>query len=223
MKVRALSPFAQIFEQLPHTLPIFPLPNALLIPGGRLPLNIFEHKYLNMIADAMSNDALVGMIQPKPEPATLRSADKPSLYEIGCAGRITDYSETDDGRLEIVLSGLCRFAVKEELSSVRGYRVIRPDWSAFRQDYERITEPSDLVINEFMHTLRAFLEGHNMPADWDVFEKLSTNSLISSLMNVLPIDTGDRQTLLEANSLERRILTFTAILNGTVSRSQTCH
>lgn len=223
MSHRVLSPFMQSFDQLPNTLPIFPLPNALLVPGGRLPLNIFEPRYLNMVADAMKHDCLIGMIQPKPEPTTIRDASTPSIYEIGCAGRITDYSETEDGRLEIVLSGLCRFAVKEEISSTRGYRVVMPDWGPFSDDYKLITEPPKSVTDAFTNALRSFLNGHDMPADWDLFSKLSTASLVSSLMNVLPIETAERQMLLEADTLEGRVRAFTAILAGTVSDSQTRH
>lgn len=223
MSQRVLSPFMQSFDQLPKSLPIFPLPNALLIPGGKLPLNIFEPRYLNMVADAIKHNALIGMVQPKPEPKTIRDVSTPSVYEIGCAGRITDYSETEDGRLEIILSGLCRFAIKEELSSLRGYRVIVPDWSAFKNDYDEITEPPRPLVDTFTGALRRFLDGHNMPADWDLFAKLSTASLVSSLMNVLPIETSERQILLEADTLESRVIAFTAILAGTISDSQTRH
>ncbi len=223
MSQRVLSTFMQRFDQLPNSLPIFPLPNALLVPGGKLPLNIFEPKYLNMVKDALKNDALIGMVQPKPGPKTIREASTPSVYEIGCAGRITDYSETEDGRLEIILSGLCRFAIKNELSSLRGYRVIVPDWSAFSNDYDEITEPSKALIDAFNSTLRRFLDGHDMPADWDLFNKLSTSNLVNSLMNVLPIDIPERQILLEADTLESRVIAFTAILAGTISNSQTRH
>ncbi len=223
MSERLLSPFMQSFDQLPNSLPIFPLPNALLTPGGRLPLNIFEPRYLNMVSDAMKNDRLIGMVQPKPQPKTIRDASTPAIFETGCAGRISDYSETEDGRLEIVLSGLCRFTVSEEVSSIRGYRVVVPDWSAFANDYQPIDEPNEMVYDAFTNALRNFLDGHDMPADWDLFEKLSTNSLISSLMNVLPIETSERQILLEADTLESRMRAFTAILAGNVSDSQTRH
>lgn len=223
MSQRVTSPFMQGFEQLPSSLPIFPLPNALLTPGGRLPLNIFESRYLKMVRDAMKTEHLIGMIQPKPEPATIRFANTPAIYETGCVGRITDYSETDDGRLEIVLSGLCRFTVKEEIDSTRGYRVVIPDWAEFEADFNAIVEPTSAVTDAFINALRHFLDSHNMPADWDLFEKLSINSLVNSLINVLPIDIGERQILLEADTLENRVRTFTAILAGSVSDSQTRH
>lgn len=223
MSHRVLSPFTPSFDQLPNTLPIFPLPNALLVPGARLPLNIFEPRYLNMVFDAMKHDGLIGMVQPKPEPKTMRGANTPNVYEIGCAGRITDYSETQDGRLEIVLTGLCRFTLQDELSSIRGYRVIVPNWSAFSGDYNLIVEPNQPIIDAFTNALRHFLNGHDMPADWELFSKLSTASLVSSLMNVLPIDVAERQLLLEADTLESRLRAFTAILAGTVSDSQTRH
>ena len=223
MNSRALSPFMQTFESLPDALPIFPLANALLLPAGRLPLNIFEPRYLNMIEDAMLGERLVGMIQPTPEPTTIQSVSTPKLYEIGCAGSITDYAETEAGRLEIILSGLCRFTIKNELSGVRGYRLIKPDWSAFVDDYLQAKEPTADILGTFKSALEHFLHQRNIPADWELFQKLSTNSLVSSLVNVLPLDTEDRQMLLEANTLESRIRTFTAILEGSVSSSQTRH
>lgn len=223
ISTRELSPFEQKFEQLPSTLPIFPLPNALLVPSGKLPLNIFETRYLNMVHDALRGDRLIGMIQPRPEPKNIRDAATPSVYEVGCAGRIVDYSETHDGRIEIVLSGICRFTVQEEVSGIRGYRIVVPDWKLFEDDYLAISEPPQATTEAFINALRVFVEGHQMPADWALFEKLSTNDLINSLMNVLPIETGERQILLEADSLETRIRAFTAILAGTVSDSQTRH
>ena len=223
MSNRAISPFTQTFDKLPRALPIFPLANALLLPTGHLPLNIFEPRYLNMIEDAMAGDRLIGMIQPKPEPATIRSASTPTLFETGCAGRITDYAETHDGRLEIVLSGLCRFTIISELSTTRGYRLITPDWAPFEADYEKIVEPSSQAFHTFKSSLEHFLKQRQIPAEWDIFEKLDTNSLICSLVNVLPIDTNDRQMLLEADSLDSRIRIFTAILDGNVSSSTTRH
>ena len=223
MSNRAISPFTQTFDKLPRALPIFPLANALLLPAGHLPLNIFEPRYLNMIEDAMSGERLIGMIQPKPEPTTIQSASAPTLFETGCAGRITDYAETHDGRLEIVLSGLCRFTILSELSTTRGYRLITPDWAPFEADYEQIFEPSSQALHTFKSSLEHFLKQRQIPTEWDIFEKLDTHSLICSLVNVLPIDTNDRQMLLEADSLDSRIRIFTAILDGNVSNSTTRH
>ena len=128
--MKELSPFMQTFDRLPATLPIFPLHNAMMFPGGNLPLNIFEPRYVNMLQDAMRSDQLVGMIQSRDE------SGKPDLFKVGCAGRVTRYEENDDGRIEIILTGLCRFQVQEELASTRGYRLIVPDWSAYACDYD---------------------------------------------------------------------------------------
>ena len=117
------SPFMQAYDQLPDTLPVFPLPNAVILPGGYLPLNIFEPRYLNMLEDAMASHRLIGMIQPRDDNT------QPALYQFGCAGRISRYEETRDGCLEIMLSGLCRYEIKQEITTTRGYRLIIPDWS----------------------------------------------------------------------------------------------
>ena len=116
-----LSPFVQPFEQLPPTLPVFPLSSAVVLPATNLPLNIFEPRYLNMVQDAIESHRLIGMIQPRYDTAN------PGLYQVGCAGRITRYAETNDGRLEIALTGLCRFTIGEELSTTCGYRLVKPD------------------------------------------------------------------------------------------------
>lgn len=224
---RVTNSFMPSFDELPDSLPIFPLPNALLTPRGKLPLVIFETRYLAMINDVMMTNRLIGMIQPKPQLNSERKNDPPSIYEIGCAGRITAYSETDDGRLEIVLTGISRFSVKTELQTITPYRIVQPEWSTFKKDFDEITDPEPATYKDFMAALRVYLEGHKMPVDWDLFEKLDADTLVSSLTNVLPIATNERQLLLEADTLEGRVRAFTAILNGTISGdtsgSQTRH
>ncbi len=223
MSKRILSPFTPAFDKLPNSLPIFPLPNAMLLPSGRLPLNIFEPRYLNMISDALKTDALIGMIQPLPQKGSIAQIDRPPTFSIGCAGRITDYSETPDGRIEIVLTGVCRFSLIEELPSTRGYRVVMPDWSGFEIDYEAQEEPNAMTQEAFLGALKSYMESHEMEADWELFEKLSIHDLSSSLINVLPISTDEKQMLLETDSLANRIKAFAAILGGASSSSPIKH
>ena len=200
------SPFTQDFEQLPDTLPVFPLTNAVVLPGGFLPLNIFEPRYLNMVQDAMESHHLIGMIQPRDDSA------KPELFAVGCAARIVRYLETDDGRLEILLAGLCRFTIEEELSTTRGYRLVKPDWSNFAIDYADVGEPTDIEKTQFKTALRTYLEDIDMQADWKNLEKLTSEELINSLAGVLPVNAADKQLLIEADTLAHRLTAFTAIL-----------
>ena len=211
------SPFTQSFEQLPDTLPVFPLSNAIVLPGGFLPLNIFEPRYLNMVQDAMEKHRLIGMIQPRDDSA------KPELYEIGCAGRITRYLETLDGRLEILLTGLCRFRVSEELSTTRGYRLIKPEWSEFAVDYAENDEPSEADKTKFDSVLRSYLERKNMQADLKTLERLSSEQLVNNLAGVLPLSDNDKQMLIEADTPANRLLVLTAILGNNDELSNARH
>lgn len=206
--MKRFSPFCQTFEQLPETIPVFPLVNAVILPGGNLPLNIFEPRYLNMVDDAMKSHQLIGMIQPRDEGAN------PELYSTGCAGRIYRYLETDDGRIEIVLRGLCRFRVHEEISSTRGYRLVKPDWSGFEGDFEASGEPDQLSIARFHSVLKAYLESKSMQADWKTLDKLGSEELINNLVSVLPLGVADKQILVETETLARRLRAFTAILES---------
>ena len=202
------TPFMQSLDQLPDTLPVFPLANAVVLPGGILPLNIFEQRYLYMLQDAMDSHRLIGMIQPRDD------SNKPELFQIGCAGRITRYEETADGRLEIVLTGLSRFKVIEELSSTRGYRLIKPDWSGFSADFAEAEEPGIQEKTEFNSALKAYLDNNDLQADWKWLEKLNSEQLINTLISVLPLSDTDKQLLIETDTLAHRMRAFTAILDG---------
>jgi Lon protease-like protein len=210
------SPFMPSFEQLPDTLPVFPLPNAIVMPGSNLPLNIFEPRYLNMCQDAMKSHQLIGMIQPRD------NKDKPSLFPTGCAGRITRYLETHDGRLEINLSGICRFNIIEELSTTRGYRLIRPDWQAFESDFQT-PEVATQDINYFTNTLRHYFEHKGMQADWEALEKLEAETLVNSMVTILPLTMEEKQVLLEAANLPERLQTFSALLESEFKDSSEKH
>lgn len=210
------SPFTQRYDQLPDTLPIFPLASAVVLPGAELPLNIFEPRYLNMVQDAMHTHRLVGMIQPSDDSSV------PALQAVGCAGRITRYAETSDGRLEIVLSGVCRFRITGELDTVRGYRLVVPDWQGYEQDLED-HELSAGKDAEFKLALRRYFERHDMQADWDMLDKLGAEALSGSLVGALDLGSADKQVLLEAETLEDRLNIFGAILDSEVDAAEQRH
>lgn len=207
----------QTFGKLPRTLPIFPLANAVVMPGGQLPLNIFETRYLNMLQDAMKNHQLIGMIQP-------RGGEKNSeLFKVGCAARITRYDETNDGRIEISLAGLCRFEVKEELVTTRGYRLVVPDWTNFEVDYKEQSEPDSASQFSFLNMLRNHFKQANMEIDWAVMEKLSTENLFNALFYFLELSDADKQMLVEMDTLAQRVKAITAILESNIEEIPTQH
>jgi Lon protease-like protein len=189
------SAFDPSFEQLPARLPIFPLTGVLLLPRGRLPLNIFEPRYLAMTGDALGAERMIGMIQPQ---EGCGDAGDPPLYRIGCAGRITTFSETEDGRFLITLSGVARFAVAEELPrEERLYRRVAADWSAFAADLEEPAEPA-LDRKRLVAVLKPYFERHGMTADFTAIAASPAERLVSTLAMVCPLPPRDKQALLEA-------------------------
>jgi Lon protease-like protein len=188
---------------LPAELPIFPLTGVLLLPRGRLPLNIFEPRYLAMFDDALSGSRMVGMIQPslvKDDPA--ESASPADLYGIGCAGRITSFSETGDGRYMVALDGVARFRVTEELPLHRGYRRVIPDWTPFAVD---LTE-EDAVIDRarLVDLLQAYFRRQQLSVNWDAIGHAPDERLLTSLAMVCPFEPSEKQALLEADCLSDR-------------------
>jgi Lon protease-like protein len=191
---------------LPQVIPVFPLPGAILLPRGQLPLNIFEPRYLNMIDDAMAGDRVLGLIQPAGGPASL-----PSLTAVGCAGRITSFAETSDGRYLITLTGVCRFRVTTELPSHTPYRQIRAAFAPFESD---LTVPSGEPFDRdaFLNALKAYLERRQLEIDWDTAEAAPQEALINSLSMALPFEAAEKQALLESPTLDDRCLTLTALM-----------
>ncbi len=202
------------FERLPDALPVFPLTGALLLPGARLPLNIFEPRYLEMVDDALAGARMIGMIQPL-EPAddnrgAAAGGADPALYQAGCAGRITGFSENDDGRYQIMLQGLIRFQVVEELAP-KSYRRVRPDFDPFRGDLE--DEAADLVDREtLLATLRDYFSAKSLEADWDSIEEADSAALVTTLAMACPLAPAEKQLLLEADGLAKRAEVLTAIM-----------
>ena len=202
------SPFAPSFEELPASLPIFPLTGVLLLPRGRLPLNIFEPRYLEMTRDALATDRIIGMIQPKCEVAR---AARPSVYEIGCAGRITAFSETDDGRYLITLTGLCRFAVEEEMAAATGYRRVVADWARFRGDFGE--EPDGRIDRPRLEAaVRRYFDTQGIRADWRTVEKTADDRLVTSLAMICPFPATEKQALLECPDLASRAALMCSLL-----------
>jgi len=177
--------FIEPYGQLPETLPIFPLPGAIVMPGSELPLNIFEPRYLNMVSDVLSTHRMIAMTQPDPN-----AREATEFCHTGCAGRITQYRETNDGRIEIVLSGVCRYDLGEELPTTRGYRLIVPNWSRFRDDYANQEGLLRGEHDRLIRTLKRYFEAKGPEADWSMLERLSTERLMNSLSMVYaPFET----------------------------------
>jgi Lon protease-like protein len=204
--------FAEGSGQLPPTLPIFPLTGVLLLPGGRLPLNIFEPRYLAMTRDAMASHGMIGMIQPqRPEAREVA----PSVYPLGCAGRITSFSETDDGRYLIVLTGVSRFRIASELQVTTPYRQVIADWEPFRADVQG-DDAAQVDRERLMTVLRAYLDQHGIPAEWRAIERAPSDALVSSLAMVCPFSPSEKQALLEAPHLGERSRVMIALMEMAV-------
>src|SRR5215468_2836334 len=193
---------------LPAILPIFPLPGVLLLPRGRLPLNIFEPRYLAMTRDALAGERLIGMVQPS-EPADLRG--NPPVYPTGCAGRITTFSETEDGRFLITLTGISRFRIREELPLLEGYRRVVPDWREFARDLSSDDEPG-FDRDRRLRGLRAYFQHHRIEADWDAITSVPGERLVTSIAMICPFEPSEKQALLEAPNLDERARLLTAMV-----------
>jgi hypothetical protein len=190
------------YEDLPAELPIFPLGGVLLLPRGQLPLNIFEPRYLAMVDDAISSHRLIGMVQ---------TTQEGGIYSVGCAGRITSFNETHDGRNEIVLTGVCRFRIDSELAQKDGYRRVKADWSSFKKD----TEPMgclDMDRGKLKKLLKNYFGQQGMTCSWDAVDNAPDEKLITSLAMICPLSPSDKQALLEAPCCKERSKLFITLL-----------
>ena len=207
------NPFDPSFEELPASLPVFPLSGVLLLPRGKLPLNIFEPRYLNMTLDSIGSPSrMIGMIQPSDSEAQGKSSD---LFRVGCAGRITSFSESEDGRLLITLTGICRFKVAEELPLNRGYRRVKADWAAFQDD---LTDENPTKIDRvrLLQGLRDFFKLQGITANWDAIEQSPDERLVTSLAMVCPFAPIEKQALLEASGTADRAAQMIAMIEMAV-------
>ena len=194
---------------LPDTIPVFPLPGALLLPRARLPLHIFEPRYLQMLDDTMKTEhRLIGMIQPRDVPGSTEKR----LHSIGCAGRLTAFSETEDGRYMITLAGMSRFRVVEEVDGFTPYRRCRVDWSGFSRDLGPVERDEGFDRHPFLDMLKRFFEDRNLSTDWDSLKEAEEELLINSLSMLCPFPPEDKQALLEAPSLSTRRETLVTLI-----------
>jgi Lon protease-like protein len=204
-------------SDLPRTLPVFPLAGVLLLPGNKLPLNIFEPRYLDMVTDAMGGHRLIGMVQPA---GPGRDQMTPEIFPVGGAGRITAYRETDDGRFLITLSGVSRFRVAEELAVTTRYRQVKADWAPFADDLEEAAATPPIDRDRLLRALAAYLKLLNTEADWNAVEKAPSASLVDHLAMICPFQASEKQALLEApDAAERARVLTTLIEMAIVQRS----
>jgi Lon protease-like protein len=197
---------------LPDILPIFPLTGVLLLPRGRLPLNIFEPRYLAMTRDAMEGERLIGMVQPCDPP--IRELN-PAVYPLGCAGRITSFSETEDGRFLITLTGVSRFRIKEELPLLSGYRRVAAEWGGFADD--RAPDAAGFDRARLTQGLRTFFSQRQVQADWSAIDQAPGEHLVTSIAMMCPFAPNEKQALLEARDLGERARLLTALIEMTAS------
>jgi Lon protease-like protein len=196
-------------SDLPDSIPVFPLPGALLLPRAKLPLHIFEPRYLCMLDDALkTKDRMIGMVQPRDIPG---SGEK-RLQSIGCAGRVTGFSETSDGRYMITLTGISRFRIREEQAGFTPYRRCTVDWSGFGRDLGEAEGDKGFDRPEFLSLLGRFFESQGMSTDWDSLNDADPELLIDSLSMLCPFSPGDKQALLEAPSLSTRRETLVTLM-----------
>ncbi|MCZ4259366.1 LON peptidase substrate-binding domain-containing protein [Limimaricola sp. G21655-S1] len=193
---------------LPDTIPVFPLPGALLLPRARLPLHIFEPRYLAMVEDVMKTpERLIGMIQPyETPPGEMR------LHDIGCAGRLTAFSETEDGRYMITLAGVSRFRIRREVEGFTPYRRCAVNWSGFERDRGAVEADPGMRREPFLKLLARFFDEQGLQTDWENLREAEDELLINSLSMLCPFDCEERQALLEAPDLPGRRETLVTLI-----------
>jgi len=201
---------------LPQKLPVFPLPGALLLPRADLPLNIFEPRYLEMVSDALSGERMIGIIQPRDDSDT---AERPELMKVGCAGRITSYAETPDGRMLVTLTGVSRFSIKSELAVDTAYRQVVANFKPFAIDLVMDLGAAEVNRPALLTAFKDYLTANNMSADWSEINAASTEVLVNTLSLLAPYPASEKQALLEAPDLKTRADVLVALTEMALSKS----
>jgi Lon protease-like protein len=200
----------------PTVIPVFPLPGALLLPRGQMPLNIFEPRYLAMVDDALKGERIIGMIQPDADGA---AAAAPKLYRVGCAGRITQFAETGDGRYMITLVGIARFHIEEEMSTTTPYRQCRVSFEPFEADFTARAGENEVDRAGVVQALRDFVEAAHVRVDWQGIEEAPNEALVNALSMMSPFGVREKQALLEAPDLKKRAEVLIALTEIELARS----
>ena len=204
---------------LPEVIPVFPLPGALLLPRGQMPLNIFEPRYLAMVDDSLRDGhRLIGMIQPDDAHS---QGDTPALYKIGCVGRITQLGESGDGRYLLELTGVARFRVEEELKVATPYRQCRVTYAPFADDFVARKGEDAVDRKGLLAALREFLEANDLKADWEGIEQAPNEALVNALSMMSPYGPPEKQALLEAPDLKTRAELLVAITEIELAKKNT--
>ncbi len=202
-------------DDMPAIIPVFPLAGALLLPRGQMPLNVFEPRYLAMVDDALRGHRLIGMVQP--EGGEVRG--RPPLYPLGCAGRVTSFAETGDGRYLVTLTGVARYTIVEEMSVITPYRQCRVDFSAFVRDFAEDASSENVDRAGLLRTLRNFADAHDLSVDWKGIDDAPNDALVNALSMMSPFGPKEKQALLEAADLKSRADVLIAIAEVELARS----
>jgi len=202
--------FQPRFEELPAVVPVFPLTGVLLLPGGRLPLNVFEPRYLSMVEDVLGQGRMLAMVQPREDSGEALEA-APELYSVACVGRIVSFEETPEGRLLITLLGLNRLHIRGEEPLYRGYRRVQADYAAFKQD---LNEPEPITLNrdKLFAALKPFATRRGLNFNWDLMREVENRPLITALAMVCPFEPREKQAILEAVTAQERADLLLALL-----------
>ncbi len=201
----------------PAVIPVFPLPGALLLPRGQMPLNIFEPRYLSMVDDALKGDRFIGMIQPDPEGGGSPLA--PKLYRVGCAGRISQFAETGDGRYLLSLTGVARFRLESEIAVSTGYRSCQVSYDAFATDFEARAGEDAVDRQGVLKALRDFVEVNELKVDWAGIDEAPNEALVNALCMMSPFGVREKQAMLEAPDLKTRAEVLIAVTEMELARS----
>jgi Lon protease-like protein len=205
---------------LPEIIPVFPLPGALLLPRGQMPLNIFEPRYLEMVDDSLRDGhRLIGMIQP--DLAHPGSEEKPNLFKVGCVGRMTQIAETGDGRYLLQLTGIARFRIEEELTVATAYRQCRVSYVPFADDFVARKGEEDVDRHAVLETLAAFLKANNLKTDWEGVQNAPNEALVNALAMMSPYGPAEKQALLEAPDLKTRAEVLIAVTQMELAKGNT--
>lgn len=207
----------RVVTELPASLPVFPLAGALLLPGGRMPLNIFEPRYLQMVDAVLAAGRLIGMIQPMFDGALLADGE-PRLCAVGCMGRLTSFAETGDGRYLISLQGVCRFRVAAELDVKTPFRQCRA--LPFAADLSEDPSAAEVDRPAVLRAFRAYLDANDLKADWDGVGRLDSGMLVNTLSMMAPYGAAEKQALLEAPDLKSRAEALVAMTEIALAKTR---